>query len=333
MYKSKTLAIQPDDRVLLVQLRAMGDTLLLTPLIRAFKEAYPEVELDILVQPLPAQILQNSPHITNIYIDEGLEAGIDRYAQLISTLRQEQYDLVIDFISTPGSALLTYLTGGKQRIGYRLKYRIWAYTHPVERRTEPVYNPLTKFDLVQDLNIVPGDLRPEVFVAEADHDYAERVWQRFRADESDAVIAIAPWSKRTWRRWNLEAWLEVMRKISSDRDICWILFADENERAELEVIENDLELDIRWAGARSLLQAAALIQRCNTMLCVDNGLKHLAVAVKTPALTVFTGSDPLVWNPPDNEDCPYFDLREQQEYDSFVGDVVGNLIQLIESHT
>ena len=251
---------------------------------------------------------------------------------MITLLRREKYDLAVDFISTPGSSLLTFLTGAKQRIGYRLRYRTWAYTHPVKRHIEPVYNPLTKFDLVKGINVDSSNLQPEVYIDELDREFANRVWQRFMGDEYDLVIAVAPWSKREWRRWNLESLLKVMREVSEERDICWILFADERERQELEVIENDPDLDVKWAGARNMLQAAALIQCCKAMLCVDNGLKHVSVAVSTPALTIFTGSDPVVWNPPDDEKYPYLNFYDRSGYVAEIEEVSGKLIQLLKSN-
>jgi ADP-heptose:LPS heptosyltransferase len=330
MPRHSPIEIQTNERILFIQLRAMGDALLLTPLIRTVKEAHPGIQLDVLAQPIPAQVLENNPYIDEILIAPGEKPGIDEYVQLLGDLRREQYTLAVDFISTPGSALLTWLVGARRRIGYRLKFRSWAYTHPVARRVEPLYNPLTKYDLLRSFILTSQSVKPEVYPGEEERAYADRVWERIRNFKAGAVIALAPWSKRPWRRWKIEAWLDVMHKVSASIETCWLLFGTENERPELQAIETETDLVIRWAGARHVLQAAALIQRCNAMFCVDNGLKHVAVAVDTPALTIFTGSDPQVWNPPDDVNYPYIDLRNITDDHGSAAEIANSLVHLLD---
>ncbi|HHE47242.1 MAG TPA: lipopolysaccharide heptosyltransferase family protein, partial [Bacteroidetes bacterium] len=227
MSSAYRIDLQADDKVLFVQLRAMGDTLLLTPLIRSLKQYYPEVHIDILVEPLPAQVLENNPNIQKVHSAPRRGSGLRKYFSLLRMLRNQEFALAIDFLSTPGSALLTRLTGAENRIGYRLRGRSWAYTHPVDRRIEPIYNPLTKFDLVRELDIKPDSLKLDIFTDGEAESFAETAWSKFGFDESTTVYALAPWSKRAWRRWEIGAWLEVIRRISLDNDARWLLFAAE----------------------------------------------------------------------------------------------------------
>ncbi len=310
MSPNRALSITSGETILLIQLRAMGDTLLLTPLIRSLKQSYPEVHIDVLAELLPAQVLENNPYIRKVHLAPRQGSGFQKYISLLRMLRRQRYMLAIDFLSTPGSALLTKLSGAEKRIGYRLRGRTWAYNHPAKRRIQPVYNPLTKFDLVKALNVEPDSLELDIFIdAEAER-FAENAWYEFGFDDLTTVCALAPWSKRAWRRWDISTWLEVMHRISSRNPVNWLLFAAGSERAELNELENAQDIDVHWAGTKHLLQAAALMKRCRAMLCADNGLKHIAVAVGLPALTIYTGSDPQVWNTPNDLRYPFFDLRD-----------------------
>jgi len=328
MSPNRTLSITSGETILLIQLRAMGDTLLLTPLIRSLKQSYPEVYIDVLAEPLPAQVLENNPYIRKVHSAPRRGSSFRKYIPLLRVLRRQRYTLAIDFLSTPGSALLTKLSGAEKRIGYRLRGRTWTYTHPAERRTQPVYNPLTKFDLVKVLNVEPDSLELDVFIDAEEERFAENTWCEFGFDDSTAVCALAPWSKRAWRRWDINAWLEIMRRISVDNEVRWLLFAAEGERAEMHELKNAQDINIRWAGTKHLLQAAALMKRCRAMLCADNGLKHIAVAVGLPALTIYTGSDPQVWNPLDDLRYPFFDLRDLHEKRKLIGKIVEKFKQL-----
>ena len=52
--------------ILLIRIRAFGDTLLTTPTIRGLKKAYPEARLSVLVEPAMAMILNGLPYIDEI---------------------------------------------------------------------------------------------------------------------------------------------------------------------------------------------------------------------------------------------------------------------------
>ncbi len=349
------IELKEDEPVLFIQIRAMGDMLLTTPLIREFKRKYPSNPIDVVAQPLPAQVLVNNPHVRHVFENPKT-----------SELRKQKYALSVDFLSTPGSALLSWSSRAKQRVGYRLRYRTMWYTHPVERRVEPLYNPLTKFDLVREIGLSPGDNPlPELFIRSEDDEWAEEKRTKEGLDGDKDIIGLAPWSKREWRRWSFESWIALLQQIREQYNALFVLFASGNEKAYLQPLFESLEcqprrvdtinrgedghscpsgsdrnvtaplssqvrrpdseeLDSRlrgndkgiawndkdiawndegimWAGADHILKVAALMKRCQMVITADNGLKHVAVASGVPTLTVYTGSEPEVWNPPDDQ--------------------------------
>src|SRR6185436_4090780 len=57
-------------RVLLVRLRSIGDTVLATPSLFALKRFLPNVKVDILVEDWVAPLLDNHPHVDNVVVLE-----------------------------------------------------------------------------------------------------------------------------------------------------------------------------------------------------------------------------------------------------------------------
>ncbi len=331
MFAESEIKLTNGDGILLIQLRAMGDTLLLTPLIRTFKEVYPAVKIDVLVEVLPAQVLKNNPHVHEIHVSPPRGSGFSKYISILRRLRHKRYALSGDFLSTPGSAILSRLINSRLRIGYRLRWRSWAYTHGVQRRTDPVYNPLTKFDLVSMLGVNPDDLKLDLYYSDDDDTTAAELWRAFNLSESSIVCALAPWSKREWRRWANSAWLEVLKRISSKKPVVWLLFATENERRFLSELEDNPDVDIRWAGASEIGVAAAMIKRCRAMLSVDNGLAHIAVAMNIPKLSLFTGSDaPEIWSPSGMDEFHTIDLRDEKYEPSKITEVADRFVKLLK---
>ncbi len=297
----KEIILKPGDKVLFSQLRAMGDTLLTTPAIRAFKLKHPEVEVDFLTEPLPAQILINNPRIRKVHIAVGKGSSLGDYLQQFFSLRKEKYKLYVDFLSIPRSAIIGFLTGAKHRIGYDLRGRSWAYTAPVERRREIFYNPLTKFDLLKTFNLSEDQLIPEIFPDVDDYQWADPFVTSLREMNYSCIIALAPWSKREWRRLSPEGWLKIIQRFSDKENIGWVLFGSPNEHSILTYLEEHFPQNVIWAGAPDLMKLAALMKRCHMYIGADNGLKHIAVATGIPTITVYTackGVAPEAWNPP-----------------------------------
>jgi len=292
--------LYPGDSVLFIQLRAMGDTILTTPVIRDFKRAYPDVKLDFLVEPMPAQALCNNPHLHKLQILPTQYSDYSKYPSIIYNLRRAKYKIVIDFLSIPKSACLTFATDAKVRVGYKLRGRTWAYTHPIERSPEIIYSPLVKYNLVSLLNVSSSSHLPEIFPADEDYKWAQDRWFELDFDLNDTVFGIAPWSKREWRRWSMKAWLNVMDSIDPDGRNKWVLFAAESERPLLKTLEDTDRHVMHWAGAHNILRAAALMQRCKLLISAENGLMHVATAAGVPTLAIFltTGNSPESWTPP-----------------------------------
>lgn len=281
----------------------MGDTLLATPLIRDFKRVYPDCRVVVAAETVPAQALENNPHIDEIVIAPPRGRLPAAYCKLIMQLRRFSFKVSIDLISTPASAAIGYFTRARHRFGYNLRGRAWAYTTQIERMSEPIYNPLTKYRLAAPLGITPSSALPEIYPSGDHFLWVENQLKGWGIDpKKQVVIGLAPWSRRPWRRWPVENWKRLVEMINLQRQFNWILFAAPSERPLLADIESAPNSGIFWAGTDHLLQAAALMAKCRLVLCSEAGLKHIATAVSVPTFTIYReypGVNPASWTPPD----------------------------------
>src|ERR1700722_7016341 len=74
-------------RILIIRLTALGDVLLATPLLRALRKAFPDAEIDWLVEGYLRPLLIANPHLSRALPDSPW--GHER-------LREKRYDLIID---------------------------------------------------------------------------------------------------------------------------------------------------------------------------------------------------------------------------------------------
>ena len=103
-------------KILVIRFSSIGDIVLVTPVLRALRQAFPEAETWVLVKEEYTPILNGNPHITGVIPLEtqGKHKGIKGLMGLIRTLRAEGFDLVIDLHANLRSFLVTALMGAPE---------------------------------------------------------------------------------------------------------------------------------------------------------------------------------------------------------------------------
>ncbi len=309
--------IAPGSRVLFILLRAMGDVLLATPAIQAFKKAFPTSQLDVLVERIPSQPLRNNPDIHQIIISPNRGSKAHGYLPVIRQLRRNRYDTVVDFQSTPGSALLARLTKAPTRIGFNRRMRSWAFTHPVTPEESPGYAPLPKFKLLENFGIAVPSLSdseaslPRLYPDANCHKLADDFLVNAGIDQTSRIVGLAPYCRRDWRMWSVSNWCDLILESAKHSKTTWLLFAGPDEREVLRDLENLQGVRVIWVGMKDLLPAAAVMQKCQAVVTGENGLLHLAVAAGVPTFSIFCGRDaPGQWVPLEEGKHEAVDLRK-----------------------
>ena len=122
-------------KILLIRPELMGDTILLTPIVSAIKNKYPQAQIFMLLQAPMQEVIKNNPEISGcILCPPPLKIKLKEYLSLIKKIKQEKFDvsIVLEDNPRPNLALLPFLAGIKQRLGdkSRLLYG-WAYNNGV----------------------------------------------------------------------------------------------------------------------------------------------------------------------------------------------------------
>lgn len=288
----------------------MGDTLLLTPLVRLFSTSHPSVPIDILAQPLPAQVLKNNPYLNSLILYPSKRTSVSDYIDCLVKLRRRRYSLVVDFLSTPGSALMAYLTGAKERLGWKLKGRSFFFTKAVESTPGLLYGAVQKARLLNGFITLTDEdkLLPEVYLTGEDEWWGEEWWRDRGA--AGNLWGLAPYCRKPERMWLLENWISLTQRLRTQFRAQFALFALESERPFLRPLIEALGEDVLWVGAPDLLKAAAVLKRCRVILTGENGILHLSIAVRRPTLSIFCGrDDPRLWVPYEAGPYQFLDFR------------------------
>lgn len=276
-------------RILLLQLYHLGDVLLTTPAIRAARAAFPSATIDFVTSPAGAHALERNPHLSSILVNPGL-----------MEIFRGRYDAAVDMHSVPRTAKLVAATRARMRVGLRGRGpRNFAYTHLLAREPNAVYMAVQKLRLLAPLGVDErnADLSIEIALHEEEKKFAANLFERHELGDRP-VVAISPVSRHDFKQWGAANWAVVADALAeSGAQI--LITSGPGEEAQAAAVALLMKTDAVWQyGPTTVRQLAAMYQRCAIWLGNDGGPKHIAVAAKTPTVTVYRRQLGGVWSDP-----------------------------------
>jgi len=289
---------QPPRKILVIQLRRIGDVILTTPALAALRRTYPDAKIDFLVEKPCDEALFGNTDISEVLIYDK-----SRHLRWLLDVRRRGYDMVIDFLGNPRSGLMTFLSGARVKAGPPNVFWTAAYNTLLVRSKGAVYAPAEKIKMLapvgvpfESTNILPVlHIRPE-----------HMAWAREELKKivppNGFAVAFAPVSRKITREYPPEHFAALAKMIAAACPQAAILLLwgpGEEEKAQAIAAQAG-ERVFTAPRTPQLGHAAALLKNCAALVTNCNGPKHIAVAVGTPTLTIHASSDPAVWTPPNN---------------------------------
>lgn len=287
-------------KILIIRLKPVGDTILISSVFRNLKRIYPDSIIDIVVYPSAADAIGDNPYINRTIIlkRKNLPKLIFYFKMIFS-----HYDMTIDFINNPTSTLIALFTGAKIKIGNR-NLRNFFYTHRVNY-DKIVYSPIRSLSLLQPLGLNDfSDFMPEFFIKESDKKQSENILKNKKIKKLDKLVGIFSSAKYETRKYIPEYYAELALKIISNLK-CKVLFLfgkgdRESYKRIKRIIKNNKNI-IFIPDTITIGQMAGIINRLSYFITNDTGPKHLATALNIPTLTIFGATEEKVWNPPNKK--------------------------------
>ena len=86
--------------------------------------------------------------------------------------------------------------------------------------------------------------------------------------------------------WPKEYYIELGKKLI-ENNYNVVLFGGKDDKVICEEISSSLSKSINLCNDNNILQTAADMKLCKTIICNDSGLMHAACAVKVPVIAIF----------------------------------------------
>lgn len=276
----------------MINVTRIGDTLLLTPALRAIARFWPGAELDVLGHHRRVEVLAGLPflrRVGEISKDTAWCRGwLGRFTK--------PYDIA--FVYGFDTTLVRYaLRVSKHVVAFRqldsdLNRQLGTAVQPPGFQSDHAVRQAFALPAAVGVKFDGGRLAYRVTAAERDW-AAQQIAKDCPRDAKPLVgLQIASFPTKGYRDWPAEHFLALCRMIC-DRwpKAHFAIFGGSQERKRVELIKSGLaSAATAYAGRLSLRQTGALMSRLDLYIGVDTGPTHLMSSFDIPMVGLYHGS-------------------------------------------
>ena len=281
------LRVPAPGRILVINVSRIGDTLLVTPAVRALAKAWPQAELIFLGHPKRIEVIRHLPFVA------ATGAITKHRARWRGWLRGRRWDLALVYgFDRP---LVGYALRAAQRVvafrqgDAQLDARLFRAVEPPPAMT--VHAARSPLLLAQALGVQPDGLRLAYAVTPAEKSWAREFLAAERPPGERPLVGlqIAGFPATRYRDWPLESFAALCERILGR----WpsarlLLFGGAAERGRTSELARRMpERASDLAGRLTLRQSAALMDALDLYVGVDTGPTHIMGALEAPMVALY----------------------------------------------
>jgi len=274
----------------------LGDAVMSLPAVRAVRRIFSHAELAVLARPSVAGFYDTESAVSRV-IPYPARTLAEKRA-FAARLRKERFDCAILLQNAFDAALLSWMAGIPERIGYNRDGRGILLTRsiPVPEPGEiPRHERFYYLELLRRAGLMEqfSDLGP---IRLDGIEAARAAGQRRLAEWGirGAVIGISPGAAYgNAKRWPPERFAEAARRLEGTA----LVFGSVAERGLCAQVASLLPGSRNLAGETTLPEFISLAAACRFFLTNDSGAMHVASALGVPTLAIFGATDDTTTGP------------------------------------
>jgi ADP-heptose:LPS heptosyltransferase len=291
-------------KIAVLRLDHLGDVLLALPFLEAMKMSLPQADIILYAAPWAEEIVRlsglkigikvfNAPWFDRANLQPWSLKGIQ---SLSRNLAMGGYDAVIDLRGDLRHIIAMKRSGIPIRIGQKRTGGGFLLTHPLFYR-KGLHETDRNLEISPQLGLENpiGNPWPKIFPTEENRISEMKVQKSLGITKS--VIALHCTCMASAKRWGDEKWRKLAGSLPEEVDI--VVVGSKNEREEAERIFRGCQRKVVLAmGVFSLGELAAFLKNSKLFIGVDSAPAHIAAAVGTPVISLFSGTNEAAqWSP------------------------------------
>ena len=299
-------------RILLARFDSIGDVVLSTPILEPLKKEFPKSSITYLVSTQAKDIIDGNPCVDEIisydapwHFSQGLIKDIKNYFEILRLLRTKKYDLALDL---EGNAKSIFFISYMAKIPIRVS-RNWTgggylltKVIPWDERKHMIEY---QADIARAVGAKVNDYKMFIPIRSEEREFVDLLFKQNGIKGSDLVVVLSPGARRITKLWPAERFAKIGDWLTRSFDTKIVITGASDEKEIAEKVKGFMgeNAHVLAGEPRTLKQLAAVMERASLVIGNDSGPMHIAAAVKTPSVTLFSSGIP-------SEYRPYGDIHE-----------------------
>jgi heptosyltransferase I len=274
----------PIKTICIVRLSALGDVLMLVPLIRTLQKKLPDVKLTWIISNPAYELVKSITGVEFIVIDKP-NTVID-YLRFKKMMSKRHFDVLFATQSSLRANLLYGFIKAKRKIGYdnlRAKdFHKLFINEQVKPGRDHTLDGFLRF--AEALDIKDYDIRWDLKINELDYAWAQK---SIGKNGPDIIVLINPAASKPERSWSVDGYVAIINYVQSKYNAKVFLIGGPNRHdKELgDLIASKVSV-INLIGKTKLTQLLAVISLGDILICPDTGPSHMGSAVGTKVMAL-----------------------------------------------
>lgn len=299
-------------RFLCLQMNAIGDAIMTQPAWAAIGEAIPDATVDLACNAHIAPLFEKDPTIQQIHpLGRRRYPSwlFDRNSYPMNLLKENPYDLIIDFSALPLTALLCARGHNIPSLGFQRRLETTAGRIDLG----PAYDLTVPYSETIHLRVLMGKAvqaiigpeqsipSPRIHLAEAIREQAAAGMSRLGLKKK-AFILVHPGTKWEPKSWPIQHWQQAIHLLRNKLNLPALILGGPMDRDKIEAIIHDGRgHETPHYICEDICLSAALIEAAQLCLCHDSAPMHLAAALGVKTIALFGPVSPARSAPPEQE--------------------------------
>jgi len=289
-----------DPRFLLLKTAAIGDTVLLSAMVREIKHRCPGASITLVASKgnFPMAAMLNG-------IDTVVTFDMSApFRSLKAIAKLKKSDFLLDFAPWARiNSLIAYVADADVKVGFKRKHAYRHYVFDIAVEHSDDMHELDNYrNLLRHIQLAPEGYLPALVVEKS---ALKRVEPLLGAGRPNVVFHPFPGGYRKHlKEWPLDNWIEAGRQLI--RGGCRIFISGGRDDVEAAAgIKQELDRDddqcMVLCGNFSLAETAAILYKSSLLITVNTGIMHMGAALGVDMIALHGPTSPLRWGPVGNK--------------------------------
>lgn len=283
------------------------------PVFRALRDKFPDAHISALINKGTEETLSNNTLIDKLIIfdsrikKENLFQRYKKEFSFLKMIRSKNFDLTIDLTGGDRASIISFVSGAKQRLGWKadkgfpFKNHIYTDLTEVNNKKHIV---LQNLEVIKNLAVEIKNLAVDFYITDEERSFIKKILAKNNIKKDTKIIHIHPTSRWLFKCWKDEYMTEIINWLIQQNAV--VIMTSSPDKKEIEKAEKILSMVksssnlINLCGKTNLKQLGAISKISDLFFGVDSAPMHIAAGVGTPVIALFGPSGAFNWGPWDN---------------------------------